>query len=125
MRLLLDVSVSTEGVGRLLAAGGHDVGALDQEPGLDALDDAEVLALATSDGSILVTHNVADLPPLLRDWLSAGRSHAGVILVHGVDHTAHDLVAGEIERWLRRQPDQARWVDFCAVVAPRSWHRLG
>ena len=118
MRLLLDANVSTEGVGRLLAASGHDVGALDQEPGLDALDDADVLALATSDGSILVTHNVVDLPPLLREWLSAGRSHSGVILVHGVDHTAHELVAGGVERWLRRNPKQEGWVDFSAVVAP-------
>lgn len=118
MRLLLDANVSTEGVGRRLAAGGHDVGALDQEPGLDALDDDEVLALAAKDGSILVTHNVVDLPPLLREWLSAGRPHAGVILVHGLDHTAHELVAGGVERWLRHKPDQARWIDFCAIVAP-------
>ena len=117
MRLLLDANVSTEGVGRRLAAGGHDVGALDQEPGLDALDDADVLALATSDGSILVTHNVVDVPPLLREWLSAGRSHAGVILVHGIDHTAHELVAGGVERWLRRNPKQESWIDFCALVA--------
>ena len=116
MRLLLDANVSTEGIGRRLAASGHDVGALDQEPGLDALDDADVLALATSDGSILVTHNVADVPPLLREWLSAGRSHAGVSLVHGIDHTAYELVAGGVERWLRQRPKQEDWIDVCAVV---------
>jgi len=116
VRLLLDANVSTEGVGRRLVASGHDVGALDQEPGLDALDDTDVLALATSDGSILVTHNIADVPPLLRDWLSAGRSHAGVILVHGVDHTAYELVAGGVERWLRRLPNQGEWVDVCVLV---------
>ena len=116
MRLLLDANVSTERIGRRLAASGNDVGALDQEPGLDALDDADVLALATSDGSILVTHNVADVPPLLREWLSAGRSHAGVILVHGIDHTAYELVAGGVERWLRRLPRQEDWVDRCAIV---------
>ncbi len=116
MRLLLDAHVSTEGVGRRLAAGGHDVGGLDQEPGLDALDDADVLALATSDGSILVTHNVADLPAILREWHAAGRSHAGVILIHGIDHTAHELVAGGVERWLRRRPNQEDWTDVSAVV---------
>ena len=116
MRLLLDAHVSTEGVGRLLAASGHDVGALDQEPGLDPLDDADVLALATDDGSILVTHNVADIPPLLREWLAAGRSHAGVILIHGIDHSAHDLVAGGVERWLRRLPKLEDWIDLSAVV---------
>jgi uncharacterized protein DUF5615 len=116
MRVLLDANVSTEGVGRRLAVSGHDVGALDQEPSLDALDDAEVLALAASDGSILVTHNVVDVPPLLREWLSAGRSHAGVILVHGLEPTAHELVAGGVERWLRRRPRQEDWIDVCAIV---------
>ena len=82
MRLLLDADISSEAVGRLLIAGGHDVGALDQEPGLDALDDEQVLELAQRDGSILVTHNTADMPCVLRDWLGAGRSHAGVILVN-------------------------------------------
>jgi predicted nuclease of predicted toxin-antitoxin system len=116
VRLLLDANVSSVEVGRLLVAGGHDVGALDQEPGLDALDDEQVLELAQSDGSILVTHNSADVPSVLRDWLGAGRPHAGVILVHGVEHSLHELVAGGVERWLRQRPRQEDWVDVCVLV---------
>jgi len=116
VRLLLDADISSEAVGRLLIAGGHDVGALDQEPGLDALDDEQVLELAQLDGSILVTHNTADMPCVLRDWLGAGRSHAGVILVHGVEHSLHELVAGGVERWLRQRPRQEDWIDVCVLV---------
>jgi len=116
VRLLLDADVSTQEIGRRLASSGHDVGALDQEPGLDPLDDEQVLELAKRDGSILVTHNVADVPRILRDWLSEGRSHAGVILVHGIEHSQSELVAGGIERWLRQRPRQDEWRDVCAVV---------
>jgi len=42
VRVLLDAAVSTAGIGRKLAALGHDVGGLDQEPALDALSDQEV-----------------------------------------------------------------------------------
>jgi len=116
VRLLLDADVSTEGVGRLLVASGHDVGALDQEPGLDALDDAEVLELAQRDGSILVTHNTVDVPRLLRYRVGAGHSHAGVILVHGIERSRQELIAGGIERWLRQRPRQEDWIDVCVLV---------
>ena len=62
MRLLLDAHVSGPRVGGPLAERGHDVRALDQEPELEGLEDEDVLALATEDERILVTHNVADFP---------------------------------------------------------------
>ena len=77
--------------------GGHDVGALDEEP---ALDREHELELAKNDASILATHNVADVRCILGEWLSTSRSHSDVILVHGIEHTAHELVAGGVGRWL-------------------------
>ena len=116
MRVLLDADVSIEGVGQRLVASGHDVAALDQEPLLEALDDEQVLELATKDGSILVTHNVVDVPRILSEWLRAGRSHSGVILVHGIEHSKFELVAGAVERSLRRRPNQEDWIDVSAIV---------
>jgi nucleoside-diphosphate-sugar epimerase len=84
VRLLLDAHVSGLGVGRRLEKRGHDVRALDREPGLEGLDEEEVLALATANRRILVTHNIVDLPEILREWAGGGRSHAGVILVYGI-----------------------------------------
>jgi predicted nuclease of predicted toxin-antitoxin system len=116
MRLLLDAHVSGPNVGRRLQASGHDVRALDQEPALEGLDDDEVLALAATEQRILVTHNVADFPRILREWATAQRTHAGVILVYGIDHSEFALIIRGIERWLELRPAQADWSDFPAIL---------
>src|SRR5919106_6342061 len=112
MRLLLDAHVSGPNVGRRLEQNGHDVRALDQEPALEGLDDDEVLALAATEQRILVTHNVADFPRILRELAAAQRAHTGVILAYSIDHSEFTLIARGIERWLQLRPDQAEWSDF-------------
>jgi predicted nuclease of predicted toxin-antitoxin system len=116
VRLLLDAHVSGPNVGRRLADSGHDVRALDQEPTLEGLDDDDVLALAATEQRILVTHNVADFPRILREWAAGQRVHAGVILVYGIDHSEFALIARGIERWLLMRPHQADWSDFPAIL---------
>jgi hypothetical protein len=117
MRLLLDAHVSGPSVGGPLGDRGHDVRALDQEPELEGLDDEDVLALGAEDGRILVTHNVADFPEILREWAAGGRSHAGVILVYGIGHSEFGLIVRGVERWLELRPRQEEWLDFPAVVS--------
>lgn len=123
MQLLLDAHVSGPNVGRRLERNGHDVRALDQEPDLEGLDDDDVLALATSEQRILVTHNVADFPRILREWAAAQRTHAGVILVYGIDHSEFTLIIRGIERWLELRADQADWNDFPAILDRRFAQR--
>jgi predicted nuclease of predicted toxin-antitoxin system len=119
VRLLLDAHVSGPNVGCRLGESGHDVRALDQEPALEGLDDDEVLALAAAENRILVTHNVADFPRILREWAAAERAHAGVILVYGIDHSEFELIVRGIERWLELRPDQADWRDLPGVLDRR------
>jgi predicted nuclease of predicted toxin-antitoxin system len=119
LRLLLDAHVSGPNVGRRLEDRGHDVRALDQEPALEGLDDDEVLALATSEQRILVTHNIADFPTILREWAAGERAHAGVILVYGIDHSEFALLVRGIERWLEMRPSQADWRDLPVVLDRR------
>jgi hypothetical protein len=119
VRLLLDAHVSGPNVGRRLEQKDHDVRALDQEPALEGLDDDEMLALATSEQRILVTH----FPRILREWAAAQRSHAGVILVYGIDHSEFALIARGIERWLELRPAQADWSDFPAILDRRFARR--
>lgn len=122
MRLLLDAHVSGPKVGRRLEQAGHDVLALDQEPALEGLDDDDVLALASTEQRILVTHNVADFPRILREWGAAQRAHAGVILIYGIDHSEFALIARGIARWLELRPNQADWTDL-PVILDRAFIR--
>lgn len=116
MRLLLDAHVSGPRVGSRLQASGHDVRALDQEPALEGLDDESVLSLATQDQRILITHNIADFPSILRDWAAEPRSHAGTILVYGIDHSEFELIVAGIERWLAVYPQPGDWIELAAVL---------
>jgi hypothetical protein len=116
MRLLLDAHVSGRRVGEALRVQGHDVRALDEERQLEGLPDDEVLALATAEERILVTHNIAHFPDILRDWAEASRSHAGVILVYGIDHNEFDLVERGVRRLFELRPSQEAWLDYPAVL---------
>ena len=111
MRLLLDANLSPRGVAAPLEASGHDMRALAEEPGLDALDDPAVLALAASEGRILVTRNGRDFAPIFREWAESGRSHAGCILIWTLDHSRFPEIVGRVERLLARRPRQEDWRD--------------
>lgn len=118
MKLLLDAHISGRVVGKSLGCNGHDIRALDSEAELEALPDPDVLELAAAEGRILVTANIRDFEPLLREWAGESRSHAGVILVppsvrnedfgiliQGIEKTLDlDTQEGWADRveWLRR-----------------------
>ena len=90
--------------------------ALDREPELERLGDDRVLALAAEEQRILVTNDIGDFPSMLREWAGAQRSHAGVILVYGVDHREFDLVIRGIRRWVDSIQNPASWVDLTPAV---------
>ena len=115
---MLDAHISGRAVGRALTESGHEVRALDSEIELEGLSDPEVLELAATERRVLVTANIRDFEPLLRQWAGEDRSHAGVILVpasvkneafgvliSGIQNTLADITQeGWIDRveWLRR-----------------------
>lgn len=120
MRLLLDAHISGSSVGTALRTRGHDVRALGEEPRSEGLGDEEVLALATSDSRVLVTHDVTDFPRILREWAEAGRSHAGVILVYGIEHDEFGVVIRGVTNLLTKRPHQRDWIDVAAVLSRRA-----
>lgn len=99
-----------------MTAAGHNVRALDQELALEGIDDDEVLSLAEVEERILVTHNIRDFPAILREWGAAERSHAGVILIYGIDHREFDAIARGIERCVELYPEMVMWRDLAVVV---------
>lgn len=119
MRLLLDAHVSGRTVGRALADGGHDARALDSEAELEGLADPEVLELAVAEGRVLVTANIRDFEPLLREWAEEARSHAGVLLIPPSIRNEHFgvLISG-VEKAIKGT-GQDGWVDRVA------WLRKG
>lgn len=76
--------------------------------------------MSTRDGRVLVTCDVADFPPILREWAEAGRSHAGVILIHGIRHNEFGLLLGAIKKLAADHPDPAAWRDRAAVAGRGS-----
>jgi len=116
MRLCLDAHLSGRVVGRHLRGKKHDVFALDEHPDLEGIDDPEVLALATSDHRILVTHNVRDFPEILREWAEAGQAHSGCIVLVGIQLDQFSLLIRSIEAALEAGPDQDGWVNRSLLV---------
>ena len=116
MRILLDHDVSGPRVGTRLSAHGHDVRALDQQPRHAGLADDEVLRLATSEGRIVVTHDVNTFPPVLRDFAERAESHAGAIVLVAIRSRDFDLTVRAVEAWLARYPQQEQWRDLTAFA---------
>lgn len=111
MRLLLDAHLSGRVVGKSLTGSGHDVCALDSGPEFEGLTDPEVLELAAAEGRILVTANIRDFEPILREWAGEMRSHAGVILVpSSVRNEDFGILARGIESTLDGISQQ-EWTD--------------
>jgi hypothetical protein len=111
MRILLDAHISGRTVGKALIEGGHDVRALDSEPELVGLSDPEVLGLAAAEGRVLVTANIRDFEPILREWAGESRSHAGVILVpSSVRNEAFGVLISGVEETLANTGQQD-WVE--------------
>jgi hypothetical protein len=78
--LLLDEMLSDDIAGQLRKRS-HDVLAVVADPGLVGLPDDRILAEAAAAGRALVTANVKDFVPLDAQYKTAGRQHAGLILV--------------------------------------------
>ena len=111
MRILLDAHISGRTVGKALGESGHDVRALDSEVELEGLSDPEVLELAAAEGRVLVTANIRDFEPILREWAGESRSHAGVILVpSSVRNEAFGVLISGVEETLA-DSGQEKWVN--------------
>ena len=116
MRLLLDAHLSGKVIGRQLRSKDHHVRALDEHRELDGIDDSEVLALATAERRILITHNVKDFPDILREWAEAGRPHAGCIVIVGIQLDQFGLLIGAIETALERGANQEDWINRVVLI---------
>lgn len=91
--------------------------AADEERDLDGWGDEELLALATAEQRIMVTFDVKDFPDIARRWAEAGRSHAGLAIVVGIDHGEFRAILSAMDRLLEERPAQAEWTDYTCFVS--------
>lgn len=114
MRLFLDAHVSARRIAGALRDQGHDVRAADEERDLDGWEDERLLEVAAAEQRILVTFNVKDFARLATEWAAAGTSHAGLLLIVGVDHAEFGLTLRIIEAATAARPKQDDWIDYAA-----------
>ncbi len=116
MRFLVD-EMSSEDVARLLRERGHDAVHV-AEVGLRAVPDPDLLAVATSQGRVVVTENAADFVPLLDARTAAGEAVVPVVvalkgnLPRGAGAMSHALAA-KLDTWAEDTPDpyhHVHWV---------------
>lgn len=113
MKLFLDAHVSGRRIATALREQ-HDVRAADEERELDGWQDEQLLALAPGEGRVMVTFNVGDFARITTESAAAGRSHAGCLLIVGIDHAEFRLILRVIEHALSTRADPTAWIDYTA-----------
>jgi nucleoside-diphosphate-sugar epimerase len=114
VRVFLDAHVSGRRIARALRADGHDVRAADEERELDGWDDERILALAATEGRILITCNVKDFARITGEWAAADKHHTGCLMMVWIDHAEYGLILRVIAAAFSHRPDQEAWIDYVA-----------
>lgn len=118
MRLFLDAHISARRIAAPLRdRDHHDVRAADEERELDGLTDEELLSIAAADERVFVTFDVKDFPVIARRWAEAGRSHAGCMIVVGIDHGEFGAILDTIAHGLNTRPRPSDWTDLTLFLA--------
>ena len=111
--VLLDEDVSRWALLHALRSRGLDVTSI-VELNNESLDDDEVLELAVRNGRVIVTFNVGDFCRLHQEYLSAGREHAGIIVVPRQQEPVGALLKKLVTVLLSMPPGQ--WTNHLAFV---------
>lgn len=117
MRLFLDAHISGPRIAGVLRERGHDVRAADEERELDGLEDEQLLELAAADGRLMITFDVKDFTVIARRWAEAGRAHAGLGIVVGIDHGDFGAILDALSGELDARPAESDWSDLTLFIA--------
>ncbi len=120
MRLLLDAHISGPRIAGALRERGHDVRAADEERDLDGWADEELLALAAAEERVMVSFDVKDFPDIARRWAEAGRPHAGLAIVVGIDHGEFGTILRVLETLFEERAEPGQWSERTCFVSRAS-----
>jgi hypothetical protein len=112
VKLLLDEHYSPKIADELLIAG-HDVVSVQERDDLRGLDDRELWARASAEGRALMTENVADFAPLVREAAAQGDRHLGVVFT-----SPWSMPRGALSAFLREHPGEEALLDQVAWLGP-------
>jgi len=79
---------------------GHDAVAVVERPELRAAEDSDLLLVATAQGRVVATEDLADFLELVSVFASEGQTHSGVILVPATTFPRTDRGYGVLIRAL-------------------------
>lgn len=113
--LLLDADVPPA-VAVGLQQRGHDVVAASGDASLEALDDSQLLRLATQQRRVVVTFNIVDFLEVARMFAHAQEHHAGIILIHSRSYRRTDIgaIVRALDRLLRARSGFASSILYLA-----------
>ncbi len=117
MRLFLDAHISGPRIARALRELGHDLRAADKERELDGLADEQLLELATDEARLMITFDVKDFTVIARRWAEAGRPHAGLAIVVGIDHSEFRAILDALAGELGSRPAASDWRDLTLFIS--------
>lgn len=117
MRLLLDAHISGPRLASALRERGHEVRAADEERELDGWADDELLALASAEERVMISFDVKDFPDIARRWAEAGRPHAGLAIVVGIDHGEFGTILRALEELFAQRPVRDDWREYTCFVS--------
>jgi hypothetical protein len=117
VRLFLDAHISARRVAGALRDRGHDVRAANDERELDGLADEQLLDLAAGETRVMITFDVKDFTVIARRWAEAGKRHAGLGIVVGIDHGELGVILDVLTRELSARPEQSGWTDLTLFIS--------
>lgn len=121
MRLCLDEHYSPEIASQLRDAG-YDVTCVKERLELERLPDAELLASMSFERRTLLTENVVDFAPLVRQLGAAGDSHFGVIFSANKAMPRSNATIGRfvssLKVLLEKHPGEEDFVDRVVWLQP-------
>jgi hypothetical protein len=119
VRLQLDEHYSPK-IAIELRKRGHDVVSVTERDDLRGLGDRELWSFASAEGRVLMTENVADFMPLVREAAAQAERHFGVVFTSPRSLPRGPRTIGvyieRLERFLRDRPaddalaDQVQWL---------------
>ena len=116
MRLILDAHLSPARIGESLRALGHDVVAAATDVRIARLPDAALLRLADDQRRIMVTCDGVHFDLLAREWASARREHAGLVIVWSLRNSQFREIVDGVRLLTELRPSQRDWKNLVLTL---------